>query len=327
MFVDIIYLIITLLSNILIVLEQYDKPLVDYLRCYSALNLRTAQSLTYSTCAHLITAMSFERLINIVFPLKIKAFSRKYAGLTIPFIFALNIALMVPPFLMYEEKEITDPSTNETKCTRVPTNIGKSFQTFNNYYIVIMLVVARFVPGVATLIANIVISIFLARRSSRRAALFAGKSSKKLEQYEQYKTTVTLMILSITLLLSLVPSAMTAILSGYYPHLYGSQGTLYFTYRFVQDLGYCLRVVSAANDFILYILLSKVSRQAFVSMLKSACRCWCALKKNNTVIGLRVTVSNLDVPYTFDNKAYERCEESKQFTDWHWLADVYFWQP
>ena len=310
MFVDIIYLIITLLRNILIILEQYDRSFVDGIRCISAMNLRTAQSLTYSTCAHLITAMSFERFVNIVFPLKVKSVSCKYTVLTILCIFALNIVLMFPGFSTVTGKEISDPHTNTTKCLSVPTEFGKSFRPFKKYYIVIMPVVARFLPGVATLFSNIVISIFLARRSTRRAALFARKTTKK-EQYEQYKTTITLMILSIALLLSLVPSAMTAILSGYYPELYGPKGTLYFTYRFVQDLGYCLRVLSAANDFLLYIIFSKASRHAFMSMLKSACCCWCAVGKAGAVHRTRATVSSPDVPYSFENEAYQQSEDLK----------------
>ena len=302
MFVDIIYLIIILLQTILIILERYDRAFVDHIRCYSAMNLRTAQSLTYSTCAHLITAMSVERFVNIVFPLKAKPLSRKYTLIAILSIIALNIVLLFPGFATSEGKEMFDPRTNQTKCLSVPTEFGKSLKPYMNLYIVIMLVVARFLPGVATLFANIVISIFLARRSTRRAVLFAMKTTKQ-ERYEQTKTTITLMILSLALLLSLVPSAMTAILSGYYPELYGPKGTLYYTYRFVQDLGYCLRVLSAANDFLLYIILCKSSRQAFLSMLKSKCCCRCSFGRED--IDQRITVSNHDAPFSFENETYK----------------------
>ena len=301
MFVDITYLLIMLLQNILIILEQYDRAFVDHIRCFSAMNLRTAQSLTYSTCAHLITAMSVDRFVNIVFPLKAKPFSRKYTLLAILSIFALNIVLLFPGFATFEGKTIFDPSTNQTKCLSVPTEFGKSLKPYMNLYIVIMLVVARFLPGAATLFANIVIYIFLARRSTRRAVLFEMKTTKQ-ERYEQIKTTITLLILSLALLLSLVPSAMTAILNGYYPELYGPKGALYFTYRFVQDLGYCLRVLSAANDFLLYIILCKSSRQAFFSMLKSTCCCRCAFGNDNH--DQRVTVPNPDAPFSFENEAY-----------------------
>ena len=304
--VDLFYLIIMLLNNSLIILEEYDKPLTDYLRCHAAMNLRTCQSLTYSACAHLITAMSFERLVNIMFPLRIKSFSRKHTIGVILFILALNIVLLLPGFLVTQGKDIIDPKTNSIKCIPVVTAFWKNSGSFSKHYVVIMLVMARFVPGVATLVANILISVYLARQRSHRAVLFANKVARG-EQYEQFKITLTLIVLSIALLLSLVPSAMTAILSAYFPKMYGSRGTHRYTYLFVQDFGYTLRVVSAANDFFIYVMLSKHSRQSFIKMMRTKCFLCCEDKKYD-VGDLRTRDATPETLDSYDNSAFDNIQ-------------------
>ena len=279
--VDLLYLVIILLTDSIKIIEIYNKPLADYINCHASMNLRTVQSLSYSTCAHLITIMSFERLANIMLPFRFQRLKmRTVSILLIVLIVIINIILMVPAFLVRESKDIIDVKTNTTVCVSGPTKWAKQSGSFNKYYVVTMLVVARFIPGVATTIANIAIAIFLSRQRAQRAVLFANKAGRDLrgEQYEQLKITLTLIALSICLLMSLVPSAMSTILSSYYPSRYGRTGSHYFTLLFVKELGYLLRVVSAANDFFIYVVLSNTSRGILKKMLISKCCCCCAPK-------------------------------------------------
>ena len=277
MAVDLLYLIIVLISNSLVVLERYNKSFADYLNCHMSANLNALQSMAYSVCAHLITAMSFERLINIKSPLDIQSFClHRYTTIAIVIIFAVDVGLMVPGFLILEPKDTTDPTTNITTCKPVPTSWAKN--PVSKYFVMSVLIVARFVPCVVTFAANILISVLLARRRSQRAAMFANKATRG-EHYEQFKITLTLIALSVALVLSLIPSALATILFKYYPDLYGMGKSQYYIYLFIKDLGYFLRIASAANDFFMYVVLSKPSRSAFIDLFRSKC---CFYSLNNT---------------------------------------------
>ena len=282
--VDLVYLIIALLLNALVILEVYDAVLAKHIKCHVSANLHAIQSLTYGTCAHLITAMSLERLVNVMLPLKVKSFClHKHTVVVILVLFVLNIAVGVPGFLILEPKYVKDLATNVTSCRSVPTTWANN--PFSKVYVVLVLSIARLVPGVITFLSSILIAIFLARRRAHRVATFANKATKA-ENYEQFKITMTLMILSVSLLLSLIPLAITTIWLKYYPDVYGKAGPEYYTYWFFIDLGYFLRVFSSANDFFIYVLMSKASRTTLKSMVQSRC-CFCTIKIS--VLGTRNT--------------------------------------
>ena len=292
---DLLYLIVLCLSNSLKILQDYNKPVADYLSCHSAKHLRSIQSLTYSTCAHLISLMAFERLVTIASPMKFQSFRlRKCTIILIVTIIILNIILLFPAFLSQEPQDTIDPKTNLTVCKFVPTKLLKENRSFFKYYIVFMLVVARFIPGVITSIANILIAIFLTRHRSVRGALFATKATSS-DHLEQFKSTMTLIILSVFLLSSLIPSALASILNRYYPHIYGKEGNQYFTYLFVLDLGYLLRMISAANDFFIYVMLANSSRRLFKELLMSKCCRGHEAKADTSDLSLpcRVTISDI----------------------------------
>ena len=284
--VDLLYLIIILLCNSLVILDAYDSQLATILKCHTSPSIHAMQSLTYGVCAHLITTMSLERLMTVMFPMTFQTFClHRHTIIVILMLFFLNIVLGVPGFLVREPKYVTDPTTNVTTCIAVPTALSKS--NFSKVYVILYLSLTRFVPGGITTVSSILIAIFLARRRAHRVATFGNKETKA-ESYEQFKITLTLMILSISLLLSLIPLATTTLWHKYYPELYGVDGPEYYKYLLFTELGYVLRVFSSANDFFIYVMLSKSSRSALKAMVQSRC-CFC--KVQISVLG-SVSTSN-----------------------------------
>ena len=274
MAVDLLYLVIGLLPYVLAIMEHLNKPMADNFHCYATRYIQLSQSITYGTCVYLITALSFERLLNILFPLKIKVCSlRKYTLFIVLFIFLMNTVVMVPAFFMLEPKETRDSKTNISSCRSVPTDWAKGNNHFIKYYTVIIFATVKILPGVITAVSNVIILIFLAIYRKRRAGRLANTTSGGW-YLNQLKTTLVLVGLSLFLVTSLIPSAIATILSRYYPHLYGQGGVNYYTYKFAIDLAFSLRVINAANDFFIYIVLIKSSRKIVTQMLLAKC-CHC----------------------------------------------------
>ena len=269
--IDLIFLLLSAVRNGLIIGEHFDRYLADRLSCYYSAKLRHTQSTVYNTCAYLISLMSFERLVNIIFPLRVKIFRvRSYTIFLIVVICILTAAFAWPTFVLSEPKETKNPVTNVITCISVRSQWAKDHQTFIHVYMQAALIIARFIPAGVTSFANMALCIYLARQRSLRTELFEKKANKG-EISEQLKITITLLLLSICLVLSLVPTATASILSNYYPETYGRKGHEYYTQQFLRDLGYLVRVISAANDFFIYVMMSKASRRTFKKMLWSTC--------------------------------------------------------
>ena len=282
MAVDFAFLVILSMMSSLEILEQFNKELARYFKCYAHRNLQLIQSLTYSSCGHLIMGMAFERAISIKYPLKLKTGgSRKCTVFGIFLILTMNAASLIPGFLLMEPKEIFDPKTNKSICKSVPTEWAKANVAFNQDYALIVLTVFRLIPGLATLAANIYISILTARHRFERAVLFANKTTS-VQYFEQFKMTMTLIVLSVALLLSWIPSGVATVLIKYFPDIYGPGGSQHVTYLYLVDVSYVLRVFSAANDFLVYIMMSRYSRMKFIEMVRGKC-CCCTNSENVSV--------------------------------------------
>ena len=275
---DFIYLIMELFSSSVVIMERFDLPVAVYWNCYVARPFLLVKSITYGICVHLITTMSIERLLNIVCPFKIKFCSlQKYTVLNILGIVCWNIAVMVLSFFMQEPKVTTDNKGNILTCISGPTHWTNQNFSFVKHYTLVTLVVVRFAPVIVATISNLMISICLALYRKRRASLLANRTSGG-GYPNQGKTTLILLVLSIFLILSLVPSAVGTLLMIFLPEQYIQGRSQYNTYALLVDIGLCLRVVSAANDFFIYVVLVKSSRTLVKQMLMAKC---CFSQKRN----------------------------------------------
>ena len=266
---DLFYLIITLLENVIIILEVFDPELAQLVNCYCAITLRNFTYHAYSTCAHLVCLMAFERLIHVLFPFwRRKESFRKQTIAIIFTILATNVILRIPSLIRYEPKYVTDPQTNVTTCKSVQMKWASEHLDWYAQYVVIMLIVTQIVPLFATIFANISIIVFLSRQRVQRAELFAKKETRG-QSYQQYITTLTLITLSVCLTTSLMPSIVMTMLGFFIPETYGfAKGTERYTSSLISEIGFFLRVISSSTDFVVYVWLSTSSRTKFIRMVK-----------------------------------------------------------
>ena len=270
---DLVYLLLTLLQNAAMIMESYNKDLADTVNCYIGNVIQVLQWNTYSTCTHLVCLMACERLINIMRPFwrRNENFHKRTVAIIVTII-VTNIILRLPALLKYEITHQTDPSTNLTKCVLVKTTWLNDNMFWHKHYVVVMLSITQVAPLIATIMANISIVILLSRQREQRAELFAKKETRA-QHYQQYITTLTLIILSVCLSTSLLPSITMAALKLYLPETYGFSGLERFTALAISEIGFFLRVISSSTDFVIYIWLSTSSRKMLLKLIKRKLGC------------------------------------------------------
>ena len=270
---DLVYLLLTLLQNAVMIMESYNKDLADTVNCYIGNVIQVLQWNTYSTCTHLVCLMACERLINIMRPFwrRNENFHKRTVAIIVT-IMVTNIILRLPALLKYEITHQTDPSTNLTKCVLVETTWVNDNMFWHKHYVVVMLSITQVAPLIATILANISIVILLSRQREQRAELFAKKETRA-QHYQQYITTLTLIMLSVCLMTSLLPSISMAALKLYLPETYGFSGLERFTALAISEIGFFLRVISSSTDFVIYIWLSTSSRKMFLKLIKRKLGC------------------------------------------------------
>ena len=271
MITDLIYLIMELLTSSFVIMERYNLPIASYYNCYVSRYFTIVKEILYSTCVFLITTMSVERLLNIVFPLKIKFCGlQKYTALTVLTIVCVNFVLMMLPFFLVKPNITTDSEGNLLSCTAEPTQWYKQNESFVKYYALVANIILRYVPGLVTIVNNVIIGTYLGIYAKRREDLLANKSSGG-GNLNQSKTAVMLLILSLCLVSSLVPPSVAILLLRFSPEDYEEGGSQYYMYAFLVDMALCLRVMSAANDFFIHIMLVKSSRRLIKKILIDTC--------------------------------------------------------
>ena len=268
---DLIYLIMELLTSSIVIMERYNLSIASYYNCYVSRYFTIVKEILYSTCVFLITTMSVERLLNIVFPLKIKFCGlQKYTAPTVLTIVCVNILLMMLPFFLVKPNITTDSEGNILSCIAEPTQWYKQNESFVKYYALVANIILRYVPGLVTIVNNVIIGTYLGIHAKRREDLLANKTSGR-GNLNQTKTAVMLLILSLCLILSLVPPSVAILLLRFSPEDYEEGGSQYYMYAFLVDLALCLRVMSAANDFFIHIMLVKSSRRLIKKILIDTC--------------------------------------------------------
>ena len=144
-------------------------------------------------------------------------------------------------------------------------------------YMTILITVTRLLPAAITFVSNVCLMIILIHRRPRRAFMFANRAKRcDRSRFDEFGTTWTLIIISAFLLLSLVPSVVAQMLASFYPNIYLDKNSAqYRYYTITMNFGRFVAVLGAANDFVVYILMSRRSRMTFTHALREKmCRCF-----------------------------------------------------
>ena len=274
MITDLLYLITVLIRCVLVFLYLSNFNSVFTELYQIAAMLKVFRITLFSISGFTITCMSLERLSSVCFPLRSRPLnSRKCALLLIVVGVIINFTGVIPAFVLFET-----PRINETAALLSPTVTkwrGESRETNRQIYITIMITVTRLLPAAIAFVSNVYLIVILIHRRPRRAFLFANRRSDR-RRIDEFGTTWTLIIISAFLLLSLVPSAIAKMLAIFHPNIYLNKNCAqYMYYTITMDFGRFVSVLCAANDFVVYILMSRRLRMTFKHVFRERmCQCF-----------------------------------------------------
>ena len=273
MITDLAYLIIALLQSLLNILPYFSFRSVFTILYPVAVRLKIVHIMLFSTSAFTITCMSIERLLRIRFPLTSKKLNRKSALILTLTGIVLNTAVLIPIVVLQETPKVSENTTSFTTSVLKWKVEGGSSK--RKIYVTIVIALTRLLPAAITFIANVFLITVLLKRRPRRAFLFANRISRNdRRRFDDFGTTLTLILISVFLLLSLVPSATVQALANHYPNTYLNENRIEHThYKATIAFGRFISVFSAANDFVVYILMSKRSRIVLKNLLFET---WCS---------------------------------------------------
>ena len=273
---DVFFLSFALLQCSSTILLHFDLGSVSTAIYPAALLLKGIQFALYNFSVFIIACMSLERLSSVCFPLSLsKRINRKCALFFILVGIMLNITVLIPVLVQSETPK------NSANTTFIPTvfqwRVGEESLPKREIYITIVITITRLLPAAVAFIANVYLIIVLIRRRPRRAFLFANRISRNdRRRFDDFGTTLTLILISIFVLLSLVPAVIVQVLVNLYPNTYLIENKAeYRYYTTTLAFGRFVSVLSAANDFVVYILMSKRSRLTLKHVLREKiCKCF-----------------------------------------------------
>jgi hypothetical protein len=198
----------------------------------------------------LIVLITFERFLNIVFPLWTRAKCTK-GNLT-------KIAMFITSFsLLSNCPRFWFPlSNNINPCTGLPElklSFPNWYGTYDPYHYIILLVL---VPLFLIYIMNVVLLVAVRRATSRRAKLTA---SGQKDQDDRAHTQATLMVISILVLFTICESPASLDRLASLAGVKFADDSLFFT--FGRKIGLLLVVVDSALNFAAYCISNRMFRQ------------------------------------------------------------------
>lgn len=265
---DALYLFFGLLRSIPHIVKIYDAYRANFVEEHMKLGTIYIDVVLTYTSTHLVIVMAAERLYALIRPFTVKyCFLSRYPKTVISAIIALNMIFFVPLPLSFEVSSVT----NIGHRTEYFLRFKPSSQPAMDRYMVIQTVVYNYIPAVILLVINISIPIaysgvFKSRRSDLRMTRDHGRRQIK----------ITLMVLCITIMYLLFSLSDLFIKTlGFINSDYSFGGKYELVFWFFTDITNLLMYLNAANDFVIYILVSDHYRKILVRMY---CSCFYSKK-------------------------------------------------
>lgn len=208
------------------------------------------------TSLALILVMSFERMLALVRPFKVKrTWFAKYPLGIIILCFTVNIIFLLP-FIVY--MEVASFTAGNKTVYFIQFNPAVK-EDMDRYHIA-QTVVDYFIPAVCLLVTNITIPIKYYRVTQFRKTTF-NETSRSFTS-RQMKITSTVFAITFMYFLLSVPNLTLKIL-GFVDADYSFDGKHKLVFWFAIDLSNLFTYINAANDCVIYILVSDYYRGVF----------------------------------------------------------------
>ena len=256
---DIIFLAISLVRVVPSIIEPTNRHLANYVDAHMKyIVIYLDMNFTYASRA-MVFVMSCERLLSLVKPLHVKnMWLGKYPVRIITICFTFN-ALFLMPVPINSEVVLLPVGNSSEYIFRF-----KNYKTFMASYWLIQVIVQEIIPILSLIIINIAIPVQFYRISKERL------SSLTINQHsmgkQQKKLTVTVMIITAMYILLSLPMIVILCLQYVSPD-YSTRGKYRLIFWFAVDITNLLSYVNAANDFLVYFLVSNKYRALFKKRL------------------------------------------------------------
>ena len=271
---DIIFLGLGIIDSIPRVVQAFDLAVAKYLMAHFRLGLGYFDNIFLHSARFIVLVMSCERLISVMKPLHVKeTWFAKFPVRIIVSCVLFNAIFALP--ILINATVVTKHVKNTTEYIFTFTN----YNTFMAHWWVAEAIVHSFVPTMLLIIINLAIPFQLYRSSNKlRAALNKDASS------QQGKVTATVMTITLMYIFLSVPLIIAKVLQYVNPE-FNMNGRHRLFFWFFADLGKCLAYINAANDFLIYFLVSNNYRAVFKAMYCSGCSEKSRARKTNDATG------------------------------------------
>ena len=211
----------------------------------------------------LVTVMSVERFVAVVFPLRLKSFVlEKYPRRVVAILLLIQFILRTPTVIWTAVASREDCSTNGTLYYLEYREWSRDI-VFRRVLFYTLNVIDRFIPVTTVICMNAGIMITLKRRTKLRIAAAAVLPKEATSgTMEKNKITITLIVLSLFYLITSVSNMVLYILVTLAPE-FTLASQEYYLYAVLINSVILVIALNAANDFIIYVISSKRFRDLF----------------------------------------------------------------
>ena len=268
-FFDLLYLIFGLIRYIPHVIGFKDKQLANYVDEHMKLGTIYVDMVLAHTSHALIVVMSIERLNALLRPFTVKnSWLSRYPRGIISVCFLFNVIFLIPYALYFEIG-----SYQANNQTNYYIQFKEEAVETMDLYMLIQAVVDYVIPAIVVLLINIAIPIVYSRAISERRTMIEMTSQGLNNQ--QTKITSTVFCITLMYFLLSLPNLFIKILA-FIDKGYSFDGKYKLSFWLFIDISNLFSYINAANDIIIYVLVSDHYRRIFVAMYchSSCCRRW-----------------------------------------------------
>lgn len=262
-FIDCIYLFFGCLRSVPNLIKIQDKYLANVIDEHMKLgSIYIDMVFTYSATT-VILVMAVERLMALTRPFTVKhSWLTKYPKRIIGFCLITNAIFFIPYPVNFEVASFE----NEENRTEYYVQYKPESIEFMNKYTYAHTVIHNYIPGCVILVVNIAIIFAFAKVLKDRNNLQTNIGQNR----QQAKLTLTIFCITVAFFLFNLPDLFVKSLA-FFDERYSLYGKYRLSFWLFMDLTNLFTYLNAANDFVIYILVSDHYRRIFKRMYCGCC--------------------------------------------------------
>lgn len=259
---DNVYLFLGLASSAVAIIKAYDFYLHNFINNHFPFVSGFLDMMAFHVSSIILIIMALERLNALVRPLQVKhsCFSKCPVKIILLVFVGVVVYLLPFPFCF----EVLDSKDQENKTLYFLQTKPDFFDFYTNYNLVETVITCLY--PVALLVINIAIPIFYCRAVQKR------KTDLRSSSYDNQQLKITFVVLWLAFLYTVfaTPKVFSQCLI-YIDYNYQFDGKYAPTFFFLLFTGNLFQTLNAANDFFVYILISKRDRNILRFIICEKC--------------------------------------------------------